>query len=141
MIQEIISFFLYYFYFFFNKEYDFFFLKNIYCKDKYIIKYDLIRKDNIQKSYELYKSNNSLKNFKMNIKKNIKKNGYIITENDFPYNLNNNVKHYIIWTNNDIFKIKKILNKRFNNYIFFRNLIENKSIKDIEHYHIFIEIT
>ena len=141
MIQEIISFFLYYFYFFFNKEYDFFFLKNIYCKDKYIIKYDLIRKENIQKSYELYKSNNLLKNFKMNIKKNITKNGYIITENDFPYNLNNNVKHYIIWTNYDIFKIKKILNKRFNNYIFFRNLIENKSIKDIEHYHIFIEIT
>ena len=141
MIQEIISFFLYYFYFFFNKEYDFFFLKNIYCKDKYIIKYDLIRKENIQKSYELYKSNNLLKNFKMNIKKNITKYGYIITENDFPYNLNNNVKHYIIWTNYDIFKIKKILNKRFINYIFFRNLIENKSIKDIEHYHIFIEIT
>jgi len=33
MIQGLISFFLYYFYYFFNKEYDFFFLENIYCKE------------------------------------------------------------------------------------------------------------
>ena len=56
------------------------------------------------------------------------------------FNVSDNILHYIIWWNKNPYEIKKILDKKYKSYIFFRNMYKYKSVKRIEHYHIFIKI-
>lgn len=133
------QYFLYYFYYIFNFKFNFYFLQNIYCKNTHVIRFALWRDINIQKKYNMDKSKNNFSFFKKKIEYSINTNGYSLTKNNYPYNITNNIQHFIIWTNFTPLKIKNILDNKFNNYIFFKNLEKNKTIKDLEHYHVFTE--
>ena len=135
---EIFHFFLYYFYKLLNKKYDYYFLKNIYCKEDNVIYYPLKRDPKIQEKYNNSKKYISYTEYKENIKKNISNNGHYITINNYPYNIKECVTHNIIWCNKDREEIKIILDCLYEEYVFFKNIPDNKSIKDIEHYHIFV---
>ena len=82
---------------------------------------------------------------------------YVLTENTFPYNLEENIKHLIFWINplvvlknnfNYTFEIiENIITdiidtdehlKEYKDFILFKNSDKTKSIKEIEHYHVFI---
>ena len=69
---------------------------------------------------------------------------YKITINRFPYDLEKNISHHILWIfpNHIILKkdIENIINTFFGykKFICYKNKIEVRSIKTIEHYHIFI---
>ena len=72
---------------------------------------------------------------------------FILKLNDFPYNTQSNIYHYLLWINpkyNSHFNNKNIKEKLDiffgKNYIFFKNNTNNMSIKSIIHYHIFIRI-
>ena len=133
------QYFLYYFYYIFNFKFNFYFLQNIYCKNTHVIRFALWRDINIQKKYNMDKSKNNFSFFKKKIEYSINTNGYSLTKNNYPYNITNNIQHFIIWTNFTPLKIKNILDNKFNNYIFFKNIEKNKTIKDLEHYHVFTE--
>ena len=108
------------------------------------------RKKEIEEKYVLHKK--KLKDKNINIedyldnllfKNNFK---YIITKNDFPYNLENNIEHKLLWINPNYINlfndklINEIINMRMRGktYVYFENIDNNKSIKSIRHYHIFI---
>ena len=67
----------------------------------------------------------------------------------FPYDIENNVQHYILWFSpflkykiyNDKNYIKKIINIHFKNKntVYFMNYHKNRSINKIPHYHIFVK--
>ena len=69
---------------------------------------------------------------------------YNIVLNDFPYDLEKNIEHYVLWSRkrleND--SIEKILKQEFKNLniVFFENPEYLKSIKDIFHIHIFVKL-
>jgi len=71
---------------------------------------------------------------------------YILVVNSFPYYLEDNILHYLIWIapnyslSSD--KIKCIVEERFSDqpYLIYKNYDEYQSIKSIEHYHVFIKI-
>jgi hypothetical protein len=93
----------------------------------------------------LYMSNATENKRTMNIIKSILTfRNYYLTPNDYPYDLAPGIKHYIIWFNactmENAVKIASIcLNTCSSNIIVFVNDDKNKSILDIEHYHIFIK--
>lgn len=120
-------------------KFDFYFLQNIYCTNNHVIKYPLWRSSKNTNKYNLDKMTNKFSDFEEKIKNKITDKGYIITENDYPYNVSSDVLHYIIWCNKNPSEIKKILDTKYRKYVFFRNLYKYKSIKRIEHYHIFIK--
>lgn len=108
------------------------------------------RKKEIEEKYVLHKK--KLKDKNINIedyldnllfKNNFK---YIITKNDFPYNLENNIEHKLLWINPNYINlfndklINEIINMRMRGktYVYFENIDNNKSIKSIRHYHIFV---
>ena len=132
------QYFLYYFYYILNFKFNFYFLQNIFYKITHVIRFALWRDMNIQKKYNMDKSKNNFSFFKKKIEYSINTNGYLLNKNNYPYNITNNIKHFIIWTNFTPLKIKNILDNKFNNYIFFKNIEKNKTIKDLEHYHLFI---
>ena len=67
----------------------------------------------------------------------------------FPYDIETNVQHYILWFSpflkykiyNDKNYIKKIINIHFKNKntVYFMNYRKNRSINKIPHYHIFVK--
>jgi len=68
-------------------------------------------------------------------------------KNRFPYNVDDNIEHYILFINPKLKKkftdinIYKIIKQRYvrnNPFIVFENSPKNRSIKNITHYHIFI---
>ena len=72
---------------------------------------------------------------------------YRFIENDYPYNVEKNIKHYNLWFNPNIKHhlsdehITKLLNfiLKGKKYIVFKNLKKNMSVPGILHYHIFFE--
>ena len=100
-------------------------------------KVQLGRKEEIQKKYDIYNSNiqNRL-NFLEKIKNEIQKNNYYFHLNDFPYDVEDDIKHYLFWYNdekylNEFISKNKILTYWVNNK-------NNLSIKEIKHSHVFI---
>jgi hypothetical protein len=136
---ELYHFILYYIYYLFNLKFDFYFLYNIYCKKSHVIKYRLWRSYNNTNKYNLDKMTDKFSYFKEMVQNKINDEDYIITENNYPYNISDDILHYIIWCNKNPYEIKKILDKKYKSYVFFRNIYKHKSIKNIEHYHIFIK--
>ena len=137
---ELYHFLLYHIYYLFNFKFDFYFLQNIYCKNNHIIKYPLWRNNKNTNKYNSDKMTNKFSEFEEIIQNKISDKGYTITENNYPYNVSDNILHYIIWCNKNPYEIQKILDKKYKNYVFFRNMYKYKSVKRIEHYHIFIRI-
>jgi len=104
---------------------------------------------------ELYDNSKKLTNQYEYICKNIiKDNLYVIVKNIFPYDIEDDIEHYLIWFNPKYYKnwrrtiiydnkyIEKIINnnKLLNkSYIYFINGSNIQSIKDIQHIHIFMK--
>tara|TARA_Y100001970_G_C14183685_1_gene831287 strand:- start:964 stop:1389 length:426 start_codon:yes stop_codon:yes gene_type:complete len=102
------------------------------------------------KDYNMYKNRlSNVKNIYLYlIEKYFKNNDFFILEPaEFPYYVDININHRILWFNpkfyrkikiNDKF-IEQILKKKINNnkYIYFENKNVNKSIKNIIHVHVF----
>ena len=72
---------------------------------------------------------------------------YNFSENKYPYNIEENIKHYLFWINPksneilNIFKINSIIQNYLKKpYIIFENLPDNKSVPEIKHYHVFFKI-
>ena len=70
---------------------------------------------------------------------------YALVKNDFPYMLDKNVLHYVFWINpkfNEKYNdntVEKILKNSIDfEFIYFKNIIANKSVLDVEHYQVFI---
>jgi hypothetical protein len=102
------------------------------------------RKEKVQKKYDIHKEKigMSIDNYILDtILHNLR---YKITINRFPYDLEKNISHHILWIfpNHIILKkdIENIINTFFGykKFICYKNKIEARSIKTIEHYHIFI---
>lgn len=104
----------------------------------------LERSSKVQKDYDNYRSSskNSTQSFLERIFPEEENKEIIIRQNDFPYNCEKSIQHKVVWIHPNsnitteeiidyIFKISK-------NIIYFENIEENKSIKAIRHFHVFI---
>tara|TARA_B100001057_G_C22787438_1_gene926191 strand:+ start:830 stop:1282 length:453 start_codon:yes stop_codon:yes gene_type:complete len=130
------------------------------------------RKDEVLRKYNNLNSKLKLLNIEMHsyllhtLFDNSDKLEYIIKENDFPYLLKDNIKHYVIWYNplhkkykkyetdinynsylileaiknsklfDNLFKQKKY---NYDNICYFENNNSNKSVKNIKHVQLFIK--
>ena len=133
------------------------------CIKKYKL-FKLILRDILKTSNSEYINNTIIKN---NISKK-----FILTKNSFPYFLENNIIHLLIWINPEIIENKDFYmnNENLNNFpeferiileivqeefkrdfinkkikiidnlIYFENKIENRSINDIKHIHVFLNL-
>ena len=71
---------------------------------------------------------------------------FVIKNADFPYYVSEYIQHKILWFNPSFFnniKINyqffyKILNIKYKYFIVFENIFNNRSIKNIKHFHFFI---
>ena len=115
------------------------------------------RTELIQQQYDLYIKNTS--NIYNDICNKYFNNNdlFVFVKNNYPYNIKDNIEHYILWFNPIIYKnklriilnieyISVILNiylkKLFNNnkkYICFMNIPKHQTIKEIYHYQVFIK--
>ena len=69
---------------------------------------------------------------------------YNLRLNDFPYNTEDNITHYILWINpksdkKNTLPVKSIikLKLKVKNVVYFMNVPKNRSVMEIPHYHIF----
>lgn len=122
-------------------------LKNYNFKEK------LNRRPEIQKKYEYEKyiiKKKGLNYDKYLLKKYLHNKLYNLQPNKFPYYLEKNIQHYVLWLNPAL-KSKFIHNQKFiksilkeyisdKEFIYYMNSYENKSIKSIPHYQVFIKI-
>ena len=116
---------------------------------QYLQKYNLSkvidkfpRKTEIEEKY----MNDMTKQQKLNyIKQKLKTDDYYLIPNDYPYDLSEDIKHYVFWCKEtysleDVLKIALLYFKKTSNEIIvFVNDITNKSVLDINHYHIFVK--
>lgn len=65
----------------------------------------------------------------------------VLVKNKYPYDFVDKTQHYIYWTKTDIDynKLEERLNSMDNEYVYFENLRENKSIEEINHVHVFFK--
>jgi hypothetical protein len=106
--------------------------------------------DKIQRKKEVQENyiNNNTKYQKIDfIKQMLLMNDYYISLNDYPYNLCDNIEHYLFWYKN-VFSFEDALQISFdyfkksdNEIIIFVNSEKNKSVPEINHYHLFIKKT
>ena len=116
---------------------------------QYLQKYNLSkvidkfpRKTEIEEKY----MNDMTKQQKLNyIKQKLKTDDYYLIPNDYPYDLSEDINHYVFWCKEtysleDVLKIALLYFKKTSNEIIvFVNDITNKSVLDINHYHIFVK--
>ena len=115
----------------------------------------IFRNEKVQKEYDEFK--------KFIVENNIDINEYIykkflgelkmnFIENTFPYDVEDNCKHFVIWFDTKYYAnlklkedeeiiIDKIVRNKFkdNQYVYFENVSNNKSVPDIKHFHVFIK--
>ena len=111
----------------------------LYSKENPPIK-TLGRKKEVLDSYLKFNSTPENKNnFISNVNKNLLQNKYYLHLNDFPYNVEENIEHWLLWWNNNL-DIDEIIIKKFGNKVitYWVNFPENNSISDIKHAHIFV---
>ena len=113
------------------------------------------RKDSVERAYNEWKLKNTETTLYDKIFSNIKED-FVIRLNDFPYNLEENVLHYIVWLNpnqtkynynsvidkNLLNKIKTVLYNKHEivDMIYFRNKSIHRTIKTINHYHVLVKV-
>ena len=109
---------------------------------KYDHKQKLYRKPEIEEKYiaHVQSLNGEVHEYIMN--NIIKANKYIIVDNTFPYDVEENLEHKLLWINPDTVlqedEVDKIISSVFGETIYFRNEPKNQSVKGIAHYHIFV---
>jgi hypothetical protein len=104
---------------------------------------------------KMYKEHSKDKNlneyiYKMHIHSNL----FILLPNIFPYDLKDNIRHYVLWFNPkyymnreniilDKLYLNNIVRQRFpnNDYVYIVNSDKYKSVKEIYHIHVFIRIS
>jgi len=135
---------IYNYYTYTNQKYPFWFIQTFNNKT---VPYSFKRNYNTQLAYN-NRSNDARNLFIYNIftPNDIK---YSFIPNTYPYNIADDVIHYVLWINPDIntydILLKMIISdhvKLLNhsiNFCFFKNSLSNKSIPEIEHYHVFIK--
>ena len=107
--------------------------------------YDVIEKYKKHKEY-IKKNNINQNNYIINKFLSDKK--YSINKNAYPYNIDKNMAHYVLWIHpnyinkiNDLEVSNIIINKmkelNFNEYFCFENHIKAKSILGVLHYQVF----
>jgi len=72
---------------------------------------------------------------------------YVITPNDFPYDVSKGIHHYLLWFNpdnkypmyNDYDHVAKILDRHVGSgkYVCFMNPLSIQSVPAVKHYHVF----
>ena len=119
---------------------------------RYDFKEKINRKSEIQDKYEYEKriiKKKGLDYDKYILKKYLNNKIYNLQPNKFPYDLQKNIKHYVLWLNPAL-KSKFIHNQKFirsilkeyipdKQFIYYMNSYQNKSIKPIPHYQVFIK--
>jgi len=70
---------------------------------------------------------------------------WIITKNKFPYDIDDQVVHLLIWLNPNKTpseqEIRKYLHQLVgDDYIMFKNTLDKKSIPSVDHFHLFVKI-
>ena len=67
---------------------------------------------------------------------------YVIRRNNFPYWLEPNIEHFVLWTSEEFTRehVGKILNEKFpdSDVIYFTNTPDRKTVKSVCHYQIFV---
>jgi len=98
------------------------------------------RQKHIQKKYDLFcKEKENGQRFISCIKEILEFQEYYFVENDFPYYVEDHIKHMICWYKKGTIDaiVKKI--KKSNKIVtYWENFPQNKSIPEISHIHIFI---
>jgi len=108
----------------------------------------IARKDEITSKYkshkEKFQNDEQLQTYILSTYLNEGKKQWAIVKNDFPYNVDSNITHFLLWINpNNLLTKDKIdiIVKDFakdNEVVYFQNHVSMQSIKSIPHYHIFI---
>ena len=111
--------------------------------------YALGRSTEVQTTYDKHrlwmkKSNVDVKTY-INRKFKLDKNGIVFVENEFPYNCDDGITHFIIWISDtfmyNIEFLEQYIQKKLkvdHKYIFYKNIPQNNSIGCVNHYHVFV---
>lgn len=100
------------------------------------------RNDKVQKRYDDFLSKKeNIELFKENIISKLNKKEFYLDKNDFSYNVDESIEHWLIWWKSEIdldTKLKTHFGDKLITY--WTNLKNNNSIKEISHAHIFVEV-
>lgn len=105
----------------------------------------IIRKYN---NYNLYLKKNNINKDKYIIEKYLSDSKYSIVKNRFPYNIDSNMQHYVLWIHPYYFNkisnkeicliiINKMKEINYDEYFCFENHINAKSILGVPHFQVF----
>ena len=112
------------------KEY-FKFKRSLFNSNRYLVHKFLLKKENIK--LHNYITNKYLKNKK-----------YSLVKNDFPYNLEKNILHLVLWINDgEIIDIEEVIKKELKNnyeFLYFENPVNLRSVLEIKHLQVFIKL-
>ena len=116
------------------------------ANNDHICKKQMKRSKSVELDYSTYRNNLPYNyNFHEYIFKNSTNTDYVIKLNDFPYNVESNIVHFVLWlqhTNYTHNAIQYIINEEFKGYtnvVWFINIPELRSIKTIYHAHVFVK--
>ena len=114
-------------------------LKHLHLTQKY---YLFPRRKEVVESYDKFKSelNISIDEYIKCILNKIEGN-IVIRKNDYPYDLEENILHYVVWMKGDESKedvVNYLDNLTLLDYVLFENVGELKSVPEIRHYHLFL---
>ena len=109
--------------------------------ENHICKIQMPRKKEILNNYKKFRETLDYEAFEKSIFEDNK--SYSIRKNDFPYDIEPNINHYILWIKDESLSIEDIIYSSFKidkkeDILWYRNSPENRSIKNIIHYHIFL---
>ena len=109
--------------------------------ENHICKIQMPRKKEILNNYKKFRETLDYEAFEKSIFEDNK--SYSIRKNDFPYDIEPNINHYILWIKDESLSIEDIIYSSFKidkkeDILWYRNSPENRSIKTIVHYHIFL---
>lgn len=82
----------------------------------------------------------NLTKFKTDMKRHLTNTPYVMSKNDYPYNVN--AEHFILWLQNtSTVDIERVITLYFGNIVktkWYENPVYKKSIPEIRHIHIFV---
>jgi hypothetical protein len=120
-------------------------------KRKKYVPINIERSISCEKKYEQFKKEldaNNISSYDFILGNILKNNCYVIVPNAFPYNLENNVEHWLCWVHpnctSKITKsiVKDIVSKQFpeNAIIVWQNHPSIQSVLFIKHFHVFVKV-
>ena len=102
-------------------------------------KQTLERSKETQDKYEEFMKNpQNSKTFIKIVKQKLRNKSYHLVNNDFPYCVEDKIKHMVCWYKIYSEDIMKEISKKYKVITFWENLSENKSVTEVNHIHIFI---